>query len=169
MCMRFHNLFSTHKMEYIKSCSGFAGCILCKILKNESDNKDTTRLLVVEGHYSAVCVNKFPYNSGHLLIFPRRHITDYREYTPPEEEEISMWIKESLNILDRLYKPTGYNIGYNMGQFAGASIAHLHIHLIPRFKNELGFIDIIGGAKIIVENPVKTMERLKKEYAKLNL
>jgi len=167
MPLKFHNLFSIHKLDYIKSFSRNTGCILCEILKNRYEKSDITTLLVTEKKYSAVCINKFPYNSGHLLIFPRRHITDYREYNPQEEQEISMLIKESLNILDRLYTPSGYNIGYNMGQFAGASIAHLHLHLIPRFKNELGFIDIIGGAKIIVEDPEKTMARLKKEFAKL--
>ncbi|MFW6138916.1 MAG: HIT domain-containing protein, partial [Spirochaetota bacterium] len=71
---------------------------------------------------------------------------------------------KTLDILDRLYSPCGYNIGYNIGSFAGASISHVHMHVIPRYENELGFIDIVGGAKILVEDPTKTMQRLKQAF-----
>jgi len=66
-----------------------------------------------------------------------------------------------LNIIDEIYNPTGYNIGFNIGEFAGASINHLHLHIIPRFKNELGLIDIIGGAKVIIEDPNETLKKLR--------
>lgn len=161
MTLKYRNLFSLNKLSYIKGKKPKVDCILCSIV---SSNKDVVSLLVTEGTHTAICVNKFPYNSGHLLIFPKRHIIDYRELLPEEQKEMDELLRKSLDVLDSLYKPTGYNIGYNIGEFAGASIPHLHLHVIPRFKNELGFIDIVGGSKIIVEDPAVTMKRLNEAF-----
>lgn len=161
MTLKFQNLFSLNKLSYIKGGKPKVDCILCSIVEN---NKDVVSLLVTEGSHTAVCVNKFPYNSGHILIFPKRHITDYRELETDERREIDELLRKSLDVLDSLYAPAGYNIGLNIGDFAGASISHLHLHVIPRYKNELGFIDIVGGSKIIVEDPAVTMKRLNKAF-----
>lgn len=166
MPLNFHNLFSIEKLKYIKGEKPRVDCILCSIANG---NPGVVNLLVAEGKYSAVCVNKFPYNAGHLLIFPKRHIKDYRDFKHEEEAEINLLLKNSLDILDTIYSPSGYNFGYNTGDFAGASISHLHMHVIPRYRNELGFIDIIGGAKIIVEDPVRTMKELKKAFSTLTI
>jgi ATP adenylyltransferase len=162
MTLKFQNLFSLNKLSYIKGEKPKVNCILCSIVKG---NKDVVSLLVTERSRTAVCVNKFPYNSGHILIFPKRHITDYRELKTAEQGEIDELLRKSLNVLDSLYTPAGYNIGFNIGDFAGASIPHLHLHVIPRYKNELGFIDIVGGSKIIIEDPVTTMKRLHEAFS----
>ena len=164
MTLQYNNLFSLNKLSYIKGKKPDVDCILCSIMRKD---KDVVKLLVAEGDHVAVCVNKFPYNSGHLLIFPKKHITDYRELTGDEGAEIDKLLRQSLDILESLYSPLGYNAGYNIGSFAGASIPHLHMHVIPRYKNELGFIDIIGGSKIIVEDPALTMRKLKESFDKL--
>jgi ATP adenylyltransferase len=161
MPLDYRNLFSTNKLKYIKGKKPKNCCILCSIACGD---ENIGALFVAQGTLTAVCVNKYPYNSGHILLFPKRHITDYRELEKSEEDELSRILKESLNILDDLYSPSGYNIGYNIGRFSGASISHLHMHVVPRFQNELGCIDIIGGAKIIIEDPVKTMQDLKKSF-----
>lgn len=161
MSLNFQNLFSLNKLNYIKGDKPKVDCILCSIVEN---NKDVVSLLVTEDSHTAVCVNKFPYNSGHILIFPKRHITDYRDLETDERREIDGLLRKSLDVLDSLYTPAGYNIGLNIGDFAGASISHLHLHVIPRYKNELGFIDIVGGSKIIVEDPVVTMTRLHEAF-----
>ncbi|HEB30810.1 MAG TPA: HIT domain-containing protein [Spirochaetes bacterium] len=165
MPVDFHNLFSVNKLQYIKEKSTGTGCILCSIANRDTD---VVNLVVAEGKKTAVCVNRFPYNSGHLLIFPKRHITDYRDFLEEEELEINKFLRASLDVLDSTYSPSGYNFGYNTGEFAGASISHLHMHVIPRYRNELGFIDIIGGAKILVENPAQTMKKLKKAFGKIS-
>jgi len=164
MPLDYHNLFSTHKLGYIKGNRPSVECILCSIIKKQ---KEVVNLLVFEGAHTFICVNKFPYNSGHILICPKRHLIDYRELNRAEEDEIHLLMRESLTILDRLYAPNGYNIGFNTGDFSGASLPHLHMHIIPRYRNELGFIDIIGGAKIVVEDPNQTMKRLRGEFNKL--
>jgi ATP adenylyltransferase len=161
MPLSFNNLFSVHKLGYIKKRKTGAFCILCDLGRGGAGGED---LSVMEGNSAVVCVNKFPYNSGHILIFPKRHVTDYRELRGEEEGEIHLILRESLDILDSLYKPSGYNIGYNIGDFAGASLPHLHMHVIPRYRNELGFVDIVGGAKIVVEDPCETMRRLRDAF-----
>jgi ATP adenylyltransferase len=161
MSLKYTNLFSTHKLGYIKGDKPKVDCILCSIIRKEDS---VEKLLIHEGRYAVVSVNKYPYNSGHLLIYPKRHITDYRELSVREEREICSLVRVSLNILEKIYSPSGYNIGYNIGEFSGASLPHLHMHIIPRYRNELGFIDIIGGAKIIVEDPHQTMKELRKAF-----
>jgi ATP adenylyltransferase len=163
MPLAFHNLFSIHKLNYIKDKKPKEACILCCVARGETGDEN---LSVAEGPLAVVCVNKFPYNSGHILIFPKRHLTDYRTLSGEEETEINLLLRRSLDVLDALYEPSGYNVGYNIGDFAGASIAHLHLHVIPRYRNELGFVDIVGGAKIVVEDPSETMRRLKDEFGK---
>jgi ATP adenylyltransferase len=163
MPLAFRNLFSIHKLDYIKNRKPTEGCILCCVARGETGDEN---LSVAAGPLAVVCVNKFPYNSGHILIFPKRHVTDYRALSGEEENEVNLLLRRSLDVLDALYEPSGYNVGYNIGDFAGASIAHLHMHVIPRYRNELGFVDIVGGAKIVVENPSETMRRLKDEFEK---
>ncbi|MBN2324590.1 MAG: HIT domain-containing protein [Spirochaetes bacterium] len=155
------NLFSLNKLSYIKGGKPNVDCILCAIV---AKHKDIVNLLVAEGMDTAVCVNKYPYNSGHILIFPKRHITDYRDLSSGERREMDGLLAKSLDVLESLYSPAGYNAGFNMGDSAGASIQHLHVHVIPRYRNELGFIDIVGGAKIIVEDPSITMKKLREAF-----
>ena len=164
MPLEYHNLYSLNKLQYIKGKRPQVECIFCAIIKRA---EEVEKLLVFEGEKSVISVNKYPYNSGHLLICPKRHIIDYRELTQEEEREIHLLLRKSLDELDKLYSPSGYNVGYNIGEFAGASLCHLHMHVIPRYPNELGFIDIVGGAKIVVEDPEQTMKNLKKAFKNL--
>jgi len=158
MSLDYRNLFSLNKLRYIKGDRPKVECIFCSII---SRAEEVHKLLVHEGERVFISVNKYPYNSGHLLICPKRHIIDYRALTREEEHEIGSLLRQSLDILDTLYSPSGYNIGYNIGEFAGASLSHLHMHVIPRYPNELGFIDIVGGAKILIEDPEQTMQKLR--------
>lgn len=154
------NLFSIHKIPYLKNRKNRdQSCILCQILKN---NPHITNLLIYQGEKASVSLNLYPYNPGHLMVFPHRHITDIRELTLQEEQEISYLTRGSLDMLESLYETKAFNLGYNMGKESGASINHLHLHLVPRYPNESGFLDILSGAKLIVENPPQTKERLQK-------
>jgi ATP adenylyltransferase len=165
MPLEFHNLFSLNKLGYIKGDRPKVDCILCAIINHQ---EDVVNLLVCEREHTVVSVNKFPYNSGHVLLCPKRHIIDYREVSREEEEELGSLLRTSIDILEDLYNPSGYNIGFNTGDFAGASLPHLHIHLIPRYRNEVGFVDIVAGAKILIEDPLETMRRLREAFKKLD-
>ena len=121
--------------------------------------------MIWEDQLFAISANLYPYNPGHVLLFPRRHIHDLREMSKDEEERHWELTKETLCILDHIYKPAGFNIGFNIGDASGASIWHLHQHIVPRYPKELGFLDVTAGAKIFIEDPIVTMNTLKKEFA----
>ena len=141
-------------------------CILCSVM---NDDAEVTSLLIWESHLVCVCANLYPYNAGHLLIFPVRHIFQPSELT--EEEVLSMHkvLCFAIEKLKELYQPKGFNLGFNVGHASGASIDHLHQHVVPRYDRELGFVDITAGAKIIIEDPHETMEKLKKVFGSFKL
>ena len=136
-------------------------CILCEVCKN---NPEVDNLLIWKNDLVAVTVNLYPYTSGHILIFPVRHVTETSQLTKDEVFQIHQLQVYSINVLKELYKPGGFNVGYNIGYTSGASINHLHQHIVPRYLRELGFIDVISGAKIFIEDPKVTMKNLQKAF-----
>lgn len=153
--------FSFGKYAYVKGLKP-AGCILCLIRDQDPAVVD---LSVYRDELFIAAVNLYPYNPGHLLVFPSRHITDIRELIPAEESRIARLTRYLLDISDRLNRPSGYNLGYNMGHPAGASIEHLHLHIIPRFPHELGIADLIAGKRVLIEEPGETARRMRDKIA----
>ena len=137
------------------------GCILC-LVRDRSDAVEN--FTIYEDDLVNVSLNLYPYNPGHLIIFPLRHVEDLRELTKEEHHCLTEIVNTSLDILDKEYKPTGINYGCNMGLDAGASIAHLHFHVIPRYPRETGIADLIAGKRILVENPLDSLKRLRKAF-----
>jgi ATP adenylyltransferase len=153
--------FSFDKYAYVKG-ERPPGCILCLIRDRDEAVVD---LSVHRDPLFIAAVNLYPYNPGHLLVFPARHLTDLRELTVQEESHLTLLTRYLLNVLDDLNRAGGYNIGYNMGQAAGASIDHLHLHIIPRFPNETGIADLVAGKRVLVESPLETARRLRERVA----
>lgn len=153
--------FNFDKMEYVKGKRP-AGCILCLI---RDRSPDVTNLAVFDDELFTVSVNLYPYNPGHLMIFPNRHVLDVRELTDEEERRITHLTRTFLGILDQTHQPAGYNIGYNMGASAGASIDHLHLHIIPRYPREVGIADLVAGKRVLIEDPRVTRERIRDAVA----
>lgn len=138
-------------------------CILCSIRDRDARVKS---LEVWRDETSIAVLNLYPYNPGHLMVFPRRHVVELCELD--DEEALSLFGSMNLAVraLKSCYSPKGYNIGFNIGEVSGASIPHLHAHVVPRYGNELGFIDIIGGAKVLIENPPEYVEKLSRAFEK---
>jgi len=149
--------FNFDKLNYIKAPKS-DDCIICLLAEKSSKVVDLT---VWENDKFLVTVNLYPYNPAHLLLAPKRHITDIREMTSDEEKELLAIQRGFLDILDTIYNPRGYNIGFNMGIIAGASIQHLHLHIIPRYPNEVGIADLIAGKRVLIESPQRSAERIK--------
>ena len=105
----------------------------------------------------------YPYNPAHLLIVTSRHMTKFLELSKEEMYHITRAIQGVLLLLDDLYSPKGYNIGINQGRDAGGSIEHLHVHIIPRYGSELGFIDIVGKTRVIPEGLEAVQKKLKEK------
>ncbi|MHA1728293.1 MAG: HIT family protein [Promethearchaeota archaeon] len=154
-----HHLRAQNKLDYVKGeKKPNVECILCSIVKNSPKVKS---LKIYQDKISAVSLNLYPYNPGHLMIFPIRHITDFRKLSENEILHIFNLIKKSQDMLSEVYNPVGFNIGLNIGNYSGASIQHLHFHIVPRYENELGYIDIIGKTRIVVEGVSQVFEKLK--------
>ena len=139
-------------------------CILCAVC---SRDKRVAKLEVFRAKYWVVSVNLHPYNVGHMLLFPIRHIVDIRELRKVEASELMSLQALCLDVLDALYGPAGYNVGFNINRPAGASIEHLHLHIVPRYPNEAGFMDILSETRTIVESPKQTVQKLKRYFKKL--
>ncbi len=155
--MREGYFFNFEKLEYVRG--GKSGsCILCDLIEK---NPAKAELTVFHDRYFVVSLNLYPYNPGHLLVFPRRHIEDIRQYTENEHNRINRLTSYLLNILDHTHNPKAYNIGYNMGLEAGASIKHLHLHIIPRYPHEIGIADLMAGKRVLVENPKDTVKKIR--------
>lgn len=156
-------LFSFNKIAYLKGKRP-KGCILCLV---RDDSEDVDKLVVHQTEHFIVSLNLYPYNPGHLIVFPRRHITDIREYTRKEQQELDALIPICLDALDRYGNPSAYNIGYNMGLSAGASIEHVHLHIIPRYPKEIGIAELVGGSRVLVQDPKDTLVQLKEIFRSL--
>jgi ATP adenylyltransferase len=153
--------FSFDKLSYLKGKKP-DGCILCLIRDRAPGVVD---LSVYRDEHFIASINLYPYNPGHLLVFPRRHLEDIRQLSAEEEARLVLLQRYLLDTADRVLQPAGYNIGYNMGLSAGASIAHLHLHIIPRYPRELGIADLIAGKRVLVESPEESAERFRKGIA----
>jgi ATP adenylyltransferase len=154
--------FNFDKLGYVKGARP-QGCILCLVAAG-SDEVD--KFVVHESESFVVSLNLYPYNPGHLLVFPKRHLVDIRGLSERERGELDGLTDRCLGVLDEAMKPSGYNIGYNMGSVAGASIEHLHLHIIPRYPREIGIAELIAGARVLVQDPRETQAMLKAAFGR---
>lgn len=109
-----------------------------------------------------VVLNKFPYNSGHLLVLPRRHCGDLQKLSAEESADLWRVLNLTMEVLQSVYQPGGLNVGLNHGAVAGAGIPdHLHFHVIPRWAGDLNFFPLIAETKVVVESLEQSWDRLK--------
>jgi ATP adenylyltransferase len=157
-------LFNFDKMAYVRGDRGDA-CALCAIRDGDASVPD---LSVRRTKHCVASVNLYPYNPGHLILFPTRHVLDLRELSEEERRDLDGLRDHCLDALDELYGASGYNIGFNMGFVAGASIDHIHMHIIPRYPREIGIVELVGGGRVLIEDPRKTQERLRELLSRLD-
>lgn len=137
------------------------GCFLCRGLESTEDREN---LVVYRGAHSIVVLNRYPYNNGHLLIAPKVHRGRLSELDGADLSEPVETLKRVVNVLDRMLRPQGYNIGLNLGRAAGAGLpGHLHWHLVPRWDGDTNFMPVTGRTKVIVESLLDFYDRLSVE------
>ena len=141
----FQRLWTPHRMAYIeRDESAQAACVFCAA----PEQSDERALIVHRGRVAYVVLNLFPYNSGHLLVVPYRHVATYDLATADEVAEIGALTQTAMRVLAATSKSDGFNIGMNQGAIAGAGIAeHLHQHVVPRWANDSNFMPIIARTK----------------------
>jgi len=150
------------KMAYSRGTRPAVDCILCAVARNDPAVANLV-LFRCPGHF--VTLNLYPYNPGHLMIVPDAHYLDVRELSDAEVVATHRLQTLALRVLDKIYRPGGYNVGYNIGQSSGASIPHIHLQIVPRYGSELGFFDILSDSRVIVEDPRVTKARLTEAFA----
>ncbi len=144
----FQRLWTPHRMAYIQTgpAEALHSCPFC-VAPGRTDEE---ALIVFRGTYSYVLLNLFPYNSGHLLVCPYRHVALYDEATLAETEEIAQLTQTAMRVLRTTANCEGFNIGMNQGRLAGAGIAdHLHQHVVPRWSADANFFPIIAQTKAL--------------------
>lgn len=147
----FQRLWTPHRMAYVDghdkpSDSGSGECPFCRIPARE----DGEALIVHRGETAYVVLNLYPYNPGHLLVCPYRHVADLTELTTAERDEVGALTATAMTVLRQVSRPHGFNLGMNQGAVAGAGIAaHLHQHVVPRWAGDANFFPIVAGTKAL--------------------
>ena len=134
------------------------GCIFCEKPRSHNDAKN---FLVERGRTVYSMLNLYPYNNGHLMIAPYRHLKNVTLLSPEESGELFKMLQQSLKQLDKILKPHGYNIGFNIGRIAGAGYdKHVHLHVVPRWQGDTNFMPVIGETKVVSESLARLRKRI---------
>ena len=156
---------SPHRLQYVRKVIKPKGCVFCSAAKQKPS---AVSLVLFQNRSMMVLLNKYPYNNGHLLITPKRHIADFEKMTDKILIDMQLLTKHSIKILKKVYQPQGFNTGMNLGQVAGAGIPdHLHFHVIPRWGGDTNFFPLIAQTKLVIETAEQSFEQLRPHFAKL--
>ena len=163
----FQRLWTPHRIAYVKGenkpeSSDEADCPFCRI----PTLSDEDGLIVHRGESAYVVLNLYPYNPGHLLVCPFRHVADYTDLTDDETAEVADFTKQAMRTMREVSRPEGFNIGMNQGRIAGAGIAaHLHQHVVPRWGGDSNFLPVIGHTKTVPQLLSETRALLAKAWS----
>ncbi len=153
------HLWSPWRMQYIQEAKEEpegGGCVFCAIPETESER------VLTRAELAYVVLNKFPYNPGHLLVVPLRHVGDLEEVTADENAELQLLLQRAVGAIRRTADPHGFNIGLNLGRTAGAGIPeHLHWHVVPRWSGDTNFMSVVGDTRVLPELLAETFRRLE--------
>jgi ATP adenylyltransferase len=150
-------LWSPWRMDYILRKKR-RGCIFCK---KPMEGKDKENLILYQGKYTFVVMNKFPYNNGHLMVVPKRHCLSLDQLDDKEFQELFYLLKVSTQVLKASLHPHGFNIGINIGKVGGAGEEHIHFHIVPRWTGDTNFMPVFGETKIIPQYLEETYQKLR--------
>ena len=154
-------LWAPWRVKYITKIGKKArGCVFCNILKEKKDKKN---FVITRTKHAYSVLNIYPYNNGHILIVPNRHVSDLSGLRKEEREDLLDLLEATKKLLDTQMKADGYNIGINLGKAAGAGFPeHVHIHLVPRWQGDVNFMPVTGHTKVISQSLKALYEHLLK-------
>ena len=151
-------LWAPWRIEYVRM-EKIEECIFCRFPKESEDEKN---LILYRGKKAFIIMNNYPYNPGHIMVAPYRHVANFEDLT--EEEILDLYRLTSLGVkaIKKAMKPQGFNIGINIGRVAGAGIeGHIHVHIVPRWNGDTNFMPVLSDTKIIVEGIRESYKELK--------
>jgi ATP adenylyltransferase len=160
----FERIWSPWRKAYVTSGPKEPGCVLCRALEQAADPKS---LVAHVAAHTFVVMNLYPYNAGHVMIAPRRHVGSLAEATAEELSETMTLARRLETVMAEVYTPEGINLGLNLGKAAGAGVAdHIHMHMVPRWVGDTNFMTTPGGTRVIPEDPLEACAKLKAALAK---
>jgi ATP adenylyltransferase len=154
-------IWAPWRNEYIQMEKG-EGCILCDTPR---ENNVTSNYILLRGDKNFIIMNRYPYNPGHLMTAPYRHIATLEELTDEELHEHFELVRRSTKVLKQAFNLTGFNIGINMGRVAGAGIEdHIHTHIVPRWQGDTNFMAAVSDIRVLSEALADTYEKLRGKF-----
>ncbi|MDP4157720.1 MAG: HIT domain-containing protein [Bacillota bacterium] len=152
------NLWAPWRIDYILGKKS-PGCIFCD---KPAENNDDENLILYRGEYNFIIMNVFPYNNGHMMVVPYRHTAALAGWSHDEQIELMELADLAMELLKKLMKPDGFNLGINMGLVAGAGVAdHIHLHVVPRWNGDTNFMPVLSDTRVISEALRMTYGKLK--------
>ncbi len=157
-------IWTPHRMAYIRESGEPGGCPFCTIPTGEDDSG----LVVARGTHVYAVLNLHPYNPGHLMVLPYRHISGLEELTKVEAEELMSMTQQAIRVIRSVSNPEAFNIGLNLGRVAGGSLAaHLHQHVVPRWTGDSNFITVTSATKTLPQLLADTRALLAEAWPKV--
>ena len=157
-------LWAPWRIEYVRM-EKMDECIFCKLPTENDDEKD---LILHRSKYAFVIMNNYPYNPGHVMVAPYRHVGEFEELKEEEWKDIHFLTALMVKVIKKAMNPQGFNIGLNLGRVAGAGIeGHLHVHIVPRWNGDTNFMPVISDTKVIVQGIRENYRELKGEIEKI--
>ena len=154
-------LWAPWRMKYILGEKS-SGCIFCDSAETEDDRSG---LVLHRGEKGFVMMNRFPYNNGHVMVAPFRHVGTLEGLNDSESLDLMRLLQLCERAIRTVLKPEGFNIGVNMGRIAGAGVEdHLHIHVVPRWGGDTSFMPVLSETKVINEEVERTYQRLRAAF-----
>ncbi len=154
-------LWTPYRMDYIRANGEEQGCPFCTIPAKGADG-----LVVTQGTHAYVVLNLHPYNPGHLMVVPLRHVAGLEELTDAESSEVTALTQQAIRTIRAVSQPHAFNVGLNLGGAAGGSLAdHLHQHVVPRWTGDANFVTVVGGTKTIPQLLRDTRDLLAEAWA----
>ena len=158
------HLWSPWRLAYITGGASAEGCVFCSALSDP----DADSLVVHRGRACFVILNLFPYNNGHLMVIPNRHIPSLATATPEELAELIQLTRVAELALTEVYAPHGLNMGINLGKSAGAGILdHVHMHVVPRWSGDTNFMTVVGRTRVLPEELPDAASKLRPVFERL--
>ena len=156
-------LWAPWRMEYINQ-EPKPGCLFCRVIENPDD--PDASLVVWRPEGAIVMLNKFPYNSGHVMVAPVEHRPDLADLSDAQAVTLMSALRRTLTVLRAAMTPEGFNVGANIGRVAGAGIPdHVHVHVVPRWGGDTNFMPVLAETKVISEHLERTAEKLRQAFA----
>lgn len=156
------HLWSPWRYRYVSKAGPTDGCVFCNKLARNDDEKD---LIVFRGVHNFVVLNLYPYTSGHLMVVPYAHLSLLEELPTEAAVEMMDLIQAAARHLREIYKPSGLNVGMNIGESAGAGVAgHIHMHVLPRWTGDTNFMTTVGETRVMPEDLAETWRKLRAAF-----